>query len=727
MNSKTVEILCTLGPSSMNERTIKRMTELGVTLFRLNLSHIPTDAIEESVHFVRQHTIVPVCLDTEGPQIRTGYVNEGMILLAEGAIIHLVREGVPGVDDCIHLRPGAAYNSLRVGDLVSIDFDSVLLSIAGVDQNGVSAHVICGGKVGSNKAVTVDRPIGLPILSEKDMVGIDVIRKLGLKQISLSFVNSKEDVLAVCKLLGPDVRLISKIETSEALRNLDAIIEVSDALLIDRGDLSREQPIGKIPLLQRVIIEHCNSKERPVLVATNLLESMVKTRKPLRSEVNDIMSTLLSGADGLVLAAETAIGGYPIECVAMVRRMIRYFEIAQSGYSLEKLLKNDSFLLIEPHGGFLVDRYNEHGDSEIPASLPRLIVDRTAIMDIEQIGIGTYSPLTGFMTKDELCAVLDNFSLPSGVVWTLPITLQVSAEQFSHLSIGMPVAIVFQEDNRIYATMEIRDRYTMNLDEMAGKCFQTTSRDHPGVSRLFAKGEYFVGGEILLIRRLPSPFKEYEYTPRQTRLIFEHREWSKVAGFHTRNAVHRAHEFLQCRALEKYHLDGVFLHPVIGPKKSDDFEGAVILESYRIVMEHYYPRGKFILGAFSAYSHYAGPREAVFTALCRKNFGCSHFILGRDHTGVKDFYSPSASVEIFDRIGEIGIVPIVFGTVHYCSACGQYVEACPHGGSARENISGTQVRELLRTGKRPPEWFLRDKVADMILGRIDNGDTVFVQ
>lgn len=726
MPSRPLELLCTLGPSSLNERAITRMAESGVTLFRLNLSHIAQEHIEESIVLVQRYTTVPVCLDTEGPQIRTCVVDGGTAVLTEGATVRLVTHDGPHGQGCFQLRPADAVERFLPGDLVSVDFDSVLLNVAGRDSTGIVAHVICGGKVGSNKAVTVDRYISMPIFTDKDLAGVELIRSYGLEQISLSFVNCRQDVERARELLGPRVRLISKIETTEALRNLDDIAAASDALLIDRGDLSREQPIAKIPLLQRAIIEHGHAHGRPVFVATNLLESMVTTRKPLRSEVNDIMSTLLSGADGLVLAAETAIGSFPIECTAMVQRMARYHAMAREGYSLDALVKNDAFLLIDPHGGFLVDRYQPAPEEHF-GELPRVVVDRPAIMDLEQIGIGTYSPITGFFTREQLDSVLHTNRLPSGVPWTLPITLQVSRDDWQRAEAGTLVALVLNEDGRQYGTMQVSERFTMDLEAMALSYFQTSDRAHPGVSRLLDKGNCFLGGDITLTRRLDSPYKDFEFTPRQTRHVFEHLEWRKIAGFHTRNAVHRAHEFLQLTALEKHHLDGIFLHPVVGPKKKDDFEASAILDSYRIAMEHYYPRGRFTLGAFSTYSRYAGPREAVFTAICRKNFGCSHFIVGRDHTGVKQYYSPGASADLFESIGELGITPIVFDEVYHCSACGAYVEHCAHGSSARNDISGTQARAMLSKGERPPGWFLRERITDMLLERRARGEDIFVR
>lgn len=727
MEDKTIDILCTLGPSSLNERTIKRLEETGVSLFRINLSHTRKEDIENVVRAIQEYTNVPVCLDTEGPQVRTGNVEGNKIFLVERSKVMLLKKKVTGTSEELQMRPESVFASLRIGDLVSIDFDSVLLAVTAIKPEGVEAEVICEGSVGSNKAVTIDRKIHMPILSDKDKIGIDVSKKFGLKSLSLSFVNTKEDVEEVRELIGHETRIISKIETSSALENLDAILSISDAVLIDRGDLSREEPISKLPLLQKAIIEKGKKYNTPVYVATNLLESMVHTRKPLRSEVNDIMNTLLDGAKGLVLAAETAIGEYPIECANMVKRMIKYYQIARNGYSLEDLLKNDSFLLIEPHGGVLIDRFDESIDPASLSDLRKVAIDTMALMDVEQIALGTYSPLKGFMDKEDLDSVLCNYRLNNNVVWTLPIILQIKEDEYDLCKSVSRVALVYEGDNEIYGFMTSAEVYEIDLEDIAVKWFGTSDKSHPGVKRLFSKGKYILGGDITLVKRKPSAYKEFEITPKQARYIFEHKEWSKVAGFHTRNPIHRAHEFLQTEALRRYQLDGLFLHPVIGPKKPGDFLPNVILDSYKTVMDKIYPKNTAVMGAFSTYSRYAGPREAVFTALCRKNFGCSHFIMGRDHTGVEDFYNGGIVRDIHAEIGDIGIKPIYFDTVYYCKECKRYVEDCDHKDTGSMHISGTGARKMFTSGKCPPGWYMREDISLGILDKIKNGEEVFVK
>jgi len=725
--SNDIEILCTLGPSSLNRRIIKRLEEVGVSIFRINLSHTRQEDVEKTILETKSYTSIPVCLDTEGPQVRSGLIQNNSVFLKENGIVTLTEKKIVGDSSNISIRPKEVFSKLVVGDLISIDFDSALLCVTEIIGNDVVTKVVCEGWVGSNKAVTIDKDIELPVLSEKDKYGIELSRKYGLDNISLSFVSCKGDIDIVRKLTGRRMRIISKVETNKALLNLDEILKATDVVLIDRGDLSREEPINKIPLLQKTIIKASNEKMTPVFVATNLLESMVNSKKPLRSEVNDIMNTLLDGADGLVLAAETAIGNYPVECANMVKRMTKYYQIATRGYSLPELLKNDSFLLIEPHGGDLVDRYNENLDVKSLEELPKVTVDSKDLMDMEQIAIGTYSPLEGFMTREELNAVLDNHRLPNDIVWTLPIVLQVSEEESRRFSKNDDIVLVYEGDGEIYGTMHVRDKYATDMNKVAEKWFGSTDITHPGVKHFYGKGNSFIGGEIKLIRKRNSDYKEFELTPRQTRIIFEHKEWSKVAGFHTRNPVHKAHQYLQSEALIRHDLDGLFLHPVIGPKKPHDFKPYIILESYKILWNDFYPKNKVVLGAFSTYSRYAGPREAVFTALCRKNFGCSHFIMGRDHTGVGNYYGADVMRELFDSLGELGINPIFFNKVYYCRKCKDYVEECRHEKEAAMHISGTEVRKMFMSGECPPEWFMDKNISSMVLERIKMGEEVFVK
>jgi pyruvate kinase len=332
------KVLCTLGPASLNAKTIHSLEELGASLFRINLSHTALEAVQETIEFVQRTSAVPLCIDTEGAQVRCGTVAAGLTL-HEGGSVRLSSDAVLGTAEQLTLRPESVFETLRPGNLVSIDFDGVLLRITGTDGAVAEATVIGGGRVGSNKAVTIDPAPVLPPLTEKDVDAIRIALQCGIENFALSFAGGASEVMYLRSLLSADAYVISKIESRAGIREMDEIIAASDAVLIDRGDLSREIPLERVPLYQKLIIRRANSHSTPVFVATNLLESMVANRLPTVAEANDIANTLMDGAHGLVLAAETAVGKFPVESAAMVVRMIRAFE--QAG---RRLLEDDLLL-----------------------------------------------------------------------------------------------------------------------------------------------------------------------------------------------------------------------------------------------------------------------------------------------------------------------------------------------------------------------------------------------
>jgi len=723
------EILCTLGPASLNEYVLKRLEELGVALFRINMSHTQVADLPRIIKFIQDHSSVPICLDTEGSQIRTSYVPPGDKILKENECIIISRNKSFTDPNHIYFYPEDILDQMKTGDLLSIDFNSVVAQIIEKREELALVRILIGGHIGVNKAVTViNRNITMPPLTQKDRQALVLGRGLGIKHVALSFANEGADVNEIRKYIASGTFVISKIESIKGLENLQEITEKSDALLIDRGDLSRELPIESIPKLQKNIITEASRIGKKVYVATNLLESMVKAPIPTRAEVNDIYNTLCDGADGLVLAAETAIGAYPVHCVMMINKMISQFEQSFSTVPLENHIDSDSLLLVEPHGGVLINRFNERNDPIGLDNLQSIDVDITSLMSAEQIALGTYSPLDGFMTKDEVESVLKHYRLPNGVVWPLPIVLQVEKSITKRIKYGETVKLRLKNSEDTYALLHVQEIFSYNLEKMSQDAFGTNDDKHPGVSLLKSRGEFFIGGQIDLLKRLPSSLKYYEFTPSQTRKLFSRKGWSKVVGFHTRNVIHRAHEHIQMLALKKYHCDGLFIHPVIGSKKSGDFSADIILKSYeRMIDGNFYPEGKVLLGAFQNYSRYCGPREAVFTALCRKNFGCSHFIVGRDHTGVGNYYKPDESQRLFEKLGDIGIIPIFFNEQRYCELCADYVEECPHGEQHIVSISGTQAREKLSSGKNPPSWFMREEISQIITKAISEGKEVFVK
>jgi len=610
---------------------------------------------------------------------------------------------------------------------LSIDFNSVIAQVIFKGPGYIEIRVLVGGKMGQNKAVTLDWDISLPSLTAKDIKALSLGRRLGIRHAALSFAAKAADVDQVRAILGSKSYVISKIESIRGVLNLEEIALNSDALLIDRGDLSRQVPLERLPAVQKDIISRAKKCKAKIYVATNLLESMISSPFPTRAEVNDIFNTLNDGADGLVLAAETAIGRYPINCVNMVSRVVKQFLNFSKRSPVQDLKSNDSFLLVEPHGGKLVNRLKDDISEKQLRGLKVMEVDLRVIFDAEQIALGTFSPLEGFMHKDEIDSVLANYRLPNGVIWPLPVFLQVSKSEAKRFKRGDDIALALRKSGEIYAVLHLEDIYSYDLNRLCEETYLTSHSSHPAVDLLKRNGEFFLAGKVDLIRRFPSLYKYFEITPKQTRSIFENKGWGKVVGFHTRNVIHRIHEYIQMYALEKYHCDGLFVHPVVGPKKSGDYNSGIILRSYEQMIDKHYPQGRVVLGAFQSYSRYAGPREAIFTALCRKNFGCSHFIVGRDHTGLGGFYKTYDSHKLFERLGDIGIVPIFFGKINYCEKCGNYVEKCKHADRFVLNISGSEGRNIFNSNRMPPGWFMRTDISGMVLGALKRGEEVFIR
>lgn len=334
-------ILVTLGPSSLSEEIIKKCTGEGIYLFRINLSHTALESIEPLIKNVRKWTDVPICLDTEGAQIRNQKMVTEKVIFSKGETVKIHFDAVVGDSSNISFTPNNVARGFVIGDRINVDFDSVCLRIIEECGSYLMAEVEQGGAVGSNKAVDVSRNIFMEAVTQKDREAIKIGREMGIAHYALSFSNSKADVDEMRGLVGEGACIISKIETISGCLNLNEILKSADQILIDRGDLSRQVPIEKIPFLQRRIVSTVRSKGKPIFVATNLLESLVNSRNPTRAEVNDVISTLLMGANGLVLAAETAIGKYPVEAVRMIRRLITQFESWTPNTSLSEILQDE--------------------------------------------------------------------------------------------------------------------------------------------------------------------------------------------------------------------------------------------------------------------------------------------------------------------------------------------------------------------------------------------------
>lgn len=712
---KEIKILSTLGPASMSRSLVEKMDASGVDIFRVNLSHTKESDFVEVVKSIRGWTKKPICVDSEGAQIRTGKMRGGSLNIAANSIVNLVKGDILGTEAKIPLYPIAPDKILQPGDLLYIDFDSVIVQVIKMEREEILARVISPGEIGSNKGVALDRQIELPAFTAKDLSIFKMAQKLKLDHVALSFAQNKNDVKTLRNLFHHEVFLISKIESKIALGNLQEIAKESDAILIDRGDLSRDVPIQKIGLAQRYIIEAAQKTSTPVYVATNFLESMRNSGRPTRAEINDITSTVLSGASGLVLAAETAIGKHPVESVRMISGIIketRYY--TQNNKNIGSYLSAiDGYSLIEPHGGTLVQNFASDLVKQEIKKAPKISVDYEILSDIAQIGEGVYSPLRGFMNLTELNSVLKNYRLPNGIVWPMPTIFQLHKNNINFKK-GW-VGITSKTDGRLYAAINVSGIERVDLKKTARVWFGTDDINHPGVARFLKRGDYIVSGEVFIIERPVFNLGSYVLTPKQTRRIFADFNWRTIVGFHTRNVIHRGHEFIQKKALNMVDADALFVSPVVGSKKETDFSAQAIVRSYEIMLQgNFYTPYPMVLGAFDTYSRYSGPREAVFTALCRKNFGCSHFVVGRDHTGVGSYYAPDASQKLFKKLGDIGIKLLMFNAACFCSVCRETTDNCEHPEGKKMSLSGTEARKHLINNKRIPEYLMRKEVAGML-------------
>ncbi len=374
--------------------------------------------------------------------------------------------------------------------------------------------------------------------------------------------------------------------------------------------------------------------------------------------------------------------------------------------------------MIQPHGGKLVDRVlsGKKRDEALARAgrLPRLVIDSELVSDVENIATGVYSPLEGFLGAEDYRSVLDVMRLRSDVPWTVPIVLDTDRETAAGLKTGGEVLLA-SEDGRPVALLHLEEKFEYDKGETAEKIFGTRDPAHPGVAKVLAMKDVLLAGPIDLIDVTPTPFDRYKLTPKETRVLFEAKGWRTIVGFQTRNTPHIGHEYVQKAALT--FTDGLFINPVIGRKKKGDFKDEVILASYEAAIRHYYLKERTVMAILQMEMRYAGPREAIHHAIIRKNFGCTHIIIGRDHAGVGSYYPPFAAQDIFEAFPDLGIAPMFFRSFSHCKKCGSVVneKICPHPPADHIQFSGTKIRDLLVKGEYPPAELMRPEVADAIM------------
>lgn len=376
--------------------------------------------------------------------------------------------------------------------------------------------------------------------------------------------------------------------------------------------------------------------------------------------------------------------------------------------------------VISPHGGVLVNCFVKENEIEKVQEgckyLPSLNVSRRILCDLEMLAIGAFSPLKGFVSKNDYNSIISDMRLTSGLVWPIPITFQVKEEEYNKIKNNEIIALR-NEENEVIAVLNINDVYKADFEKEALSVFKTKDIKHPAVNYLFTRGEYCIGGEIKILKHTINDFMDYNLGPAKTRTVFKEKGWKRIVAFQTRNPVHKAHEYLLKVALEV--VDGLMLHPLVGETKDDDIPAYVRMKCYETILENYFPENRTLLVIMPASMRYAGPREAILHAIIRKNYGCTHFIVGRDHAGVGNYYGTYDAQKIFEEFKpeEIGITPLFFENTFYCKSCNGMAsyKTCPHNSSNHLIFSGTKVREMLKNGEMLPEEFTRPEVAKILI------------
>ena len=671
-----MELLSTLGPSSLNKQTLKKLQLLGVSLFRVNLSHTEVRDLKKIINFIRKHSTVPICIDTEGAQIRTRL--DKQITLKTSQELEIFFNDQKNKNK-LNFYPLKIYNQLKIGDIIYIDFNSVVVEIVEIKKSSIKVFVINGGVVQTNKGVAVNKKINMEPLTDKDLKAIKIGKEMNIKNFALSFCSESKDVKKLRSLLDKECKIISKIENVKGFENCAEICRYTDSILIDRGDLSREFKIEDIPLIQKEIVKIAKSFKRKIFVATNFLESMITNDSPNRAEINDIYNTLLDGASGLVLAAETAIGKYPVKSASIIKRVYDNFK--------KKLPRK-----IKPSEK--TKPYDERTNNTI-------IVDSFSESDIKQILFGTYSPLDRFMDLDEINSVLNKNQLRDGSTWTLPIVLPIKKNK-KELIQKKQIYEIKNNKKDTLCLMQIENVFEINDDTIYKNWFSCNDLKHPGILNLKSRGDFFISGKIINSSLSKNVLKPFEATPKKVKEIIYSKGWHTIVGFHTRNIPHQGHIFIQKKAIEKVNADGIILSPLIGIKKKGDFSNDFIMKSYKELIKSNIHKNRALLCFLDIYPRYAGPREAIFTAQCRKNLGCTHFIIGRDHSGLSNYYENNDINNFYQQTQNLGIELILFDNVGYDSKKKKYGF---YNGKMKK-ISGSMVRDYIKSKKKIPNYLL---------------------
>lgn len=369
--------------------------------------------------------------------------------------------------------------------------------------------------------------------------------------------------------------------------------------------------------------------------------------------------------------------------------------------------------MAKPHGGKLISRNLKKQPSDL-TDIPTFKINTNLSEDILNISYGVFSPLEGFLCNNDLENVLQEKRLESDTPWTIPILLDFDKKDIHELQVGDSI-LLKNDENGVKALLDIEEIYSFNKKTLAQSVYGTQDIKHPGVANVFNMKELLLGGKISIFESKTRDFDEYNLSPTETRFLFREKGWKEIVAFQTRNPPHIGHEYVQKTALT--FVDGIFINPIIGKKKVGDFTDQVILESYKTLMNHYYLKERSVMSILRTSMKYAGPREAIHHAIMRKNFGCTHFIVGRDHAGVGNYYKPYDAHDIFSEFPDLGIVPVFFRSFSRCTKCDSVVndKICPHDQKYHINFSGKKIREILQNGKIPPEDMMRKEVAETIL------------